>query len=235
MIELHQYPAIWGLPSLSPFCIKVEFFLKANKIPYQVILEKNPATGPKGKMPFIREANVTVADSSFILDYLQQRYCLPKQEEFGEKARTLAFKAMIEEALYFILLYNRWVDPVGFEGIIKDFPKLFPPLVGVPFLYLIRRNLIKQAYYQGVGRHTKDEVYGLGKNYLAAISDYLGDRLYIGGTNPAELDYTLFAFLITIQKQPMQTDLKKALFEFPNLVDYSIRIDEEFLYLFSVI
>jgi hypothetical protein len=116
-------------------------------------------------MPFIEHGPTTISDSSFIIDYLLNEFRLSDLEIHNPEVRAQAHavKTMIEEGLYFILLYSRWVDPDGYRVIIRNFSKLFPPLIGKPFLSLIRRNLIKQARAQGIGRHTREEVYSLGK------------------------------------------------------------------------
>ena len=132
MIFLHQYPAIWGLPSLSPFCIKVEVFLRQANLPYKIVIEKNPARGPKGKMPFITHGDRVIADSSFILDYLIRTFGL---EQFSlPVAEGVAFQRMIEEFLYFSLLYSRWIDPRGWAVVQRDFSPLFPTGIGGVFL-----------------------------------------------------------------------------------------------------
>ncbi len=223
MIELHQYPAIWGLPSLSPFCIKVEMFLRKNDIPYQVVTEKNPARGPKGKMPFIRHRGNVIADSTFILQYISQVKGVEYKLGLTAHAQSIAFQRMIEEHLYFILLYSRWIDPVGWSVLKDQFPALFPPLVGRPFLFLIRRNLRRQAHEQGLGRHSKSEVYELGRQALKALADFLGDKTYFLGEHFTEVDATVYAFLITILRQPIESDLKIALLCHQNLVEYCER------------
>ena len=224
MITLHQYPAAFNLSSLSPFCIKVEFYLKAAKIPYQIQVERNPARGPKGKMPFIVDANQTIADSSFILEHLMT-------EEFQitdplEEAQAVAFKTMIEESLYFILLYSRWVDEAGYKIIQNEFIPLFPPLIGRPFLAFIRSNLTRQAKAQGLGRHSVAEVYALGEKQLAALSTLLGDKNYFFQNKLTYFDATSFAFLHTILEQPIESPLKIALRQHTNLCDYVKRMNE---------
>jgi glutathione S-transferase len=233
MIELHQYPAIWGLPSLSPFCIKVEDFLKRNQVPYKIVVESNPARGPKGKMPFIRDltngGSTVVTDSTFIINYLTETYFLQgAQSDPAIQAQGLAFQRMIEEHLYFVLLYSRWMDPIGWKVLKQEFTPLFPPLIGPPFLFLIRRQLIKQARAQGLGRHTQEEVYEIGRRDLKAISSFLGEKLFLLGDHWSAVDATLYAFLTTILKQPIQSELQAAVLNHPNLVAYHDRQDQVF-------
>lgn len=228
MIELHQYPAIWGLPSLSPFCIKVELFLRRFQIPHNIVVKLNPARGPKGKMPFICDGTRIVSDSTLILQYLLQNRKLNGYKEPNPRlqAQGLAFQRMIEEFLYFILLYSRWIDPVGWAVVRRDFPSLFPPLVGTPFMFLIRSNLTKQAFAQGVSRHSHAEIYEIGRKDLEALSVTLGSQPFLMGDEWTVTDATLYAFLITILKQPIQSELKIALLEHKNLLYYCQREEQ---------
>lgn len=224
MITLHQYPQAFNLSSLSPFCIKVEFYLKVAKIPYQVQFERNPARGPKSKMPFIVDRGLTIADSSFILEHLMREE-LQITDPVAE-AQALAFKTMIEEGLYFILLYSRWIDSTGYKIIQNEFIPLFPPLIGRPFLSLIRRNLIRQARAQGLGRHSSDEVYALGKKQIAALATFLGDNKFFFQNKLTYFDATSFAFLNTILSQPIESPLKISLRSHSNLCAYVKRMEE---------
>lgn len=223
MIHLHQYPAIWGLPSLSPFCIKVEMYLRKQNIPYQTVVEKNPARGPKGKMPFIRDGELAIPDSSFILQHLHAKQMRQEQRDPQLEAKSLAFQRMIEEHLYFVLLYSRWIDPVGWEVLKRDFVSLFPPFIGLPFLHFLRSRLEKQAYQQGLGRHSQSEVYELGKQEIQALAVFLGEKKYFLGDEFSALDATAYAFLITILKQPIASELQMEVLRHENLVAYCAR------------
>lgn len=228
MIILHQYPKAFNLPSLSPFCIKVEFFLKLAKLPYEVKVEVNPAKGPKGKMPFIEDQGKSIPDSSFILKHLIQEYHLEHLEisDSGLRAKAHAFKMMIEESLYFILLYSRWVDEDGFRIIEKAFVPMFPPLIGGPFLRVIRKNLKRQAFAQGLGRHSKEEVYQIGKDQIEALAILLGENDFFFEDKISVFDATAYSFLSTILKQPIDSPLKSALLEKSRLCSYVKRLDE---------
>ena len=227
MIVLHQYPPSFNLPSLSPFCIKVEFFLKLAKLPYQIQVERNPAKGPKGKMPFIVDG-MEIADSSFILDHLIQKYQLDHLDIHCpmQKAQSLAFKTMIEESLYFVLLYSRWIDPNGFAVIEKEFMPLFPPLVGRPFLAYLRKNLTTQANAHGMARHSVEEVYKIGQRQIVALSMLLGEKDHFFEEKISIFDATAYSFLSTILKQPIDSPLKFTLQQNSNLIHYVERLDK---------
>ena len=223
MITLHQYPPAFNLPSLSPFCIKVEFFLKAAKLPYQVKVERNPARGPKGKMPFIQHDGLSIADSSFIVDYLIEKFSL---DDFRvNDPEAIAFKVMIEESLYFILLYSRWIDEEGFKTVQDEFIPLFPPFVGKPFLNYIKSNLTRQAKAQGLGRHTKEEVYKIAELQVVALAKFLSEKEFFFSEKLTCFDATTYAFLSTIIKQPIESKLKQDVLKHKNLCDYVRRLD----------
>ncbi len=53
MIKLYQFDPAFGLPNASPFCMKLETYLRMAQLPFEI----EPATlqafnkAPKGKMP----------------------------------------------------------------------------------------------------------------------------------------------------------------------------------------
>ncbi len=230
MIEIHQYPPAFGLTSLSPFCIKVQAFCLITKIPFKSIVELNPMKGPKGKMPFIvnLKNQQYIADSSFILNFLFQNYDCSKIKDHSEAPELYAFQKMIEESLYFAILYNRWVDSDNKSKVIDSFKGLFPSYIGKPFLHLIRLNLIRQSKGQGIGRHSKEEVYGVAVKELRAIEKFLGTKTYFSGESISSIDTTVYAFLILILKQPLDSPMKEFILQSPNLLGYLEKIEGSF-------
>ena len=69
-IKLFQFPRMFGIPNLSPFCCKLETWLRITRVPYEVVDTLDPRKGPKGKLPFIEDAGMRIADSSRIVDHL---------------------------------------------------------------------------------------------------------------------------------------------------------------------
>src|SRR5262245_66307312 len=69
-IKLFQFPRMFAVPNVSPFCCKLETWLRIAGIGYEVVDTPDPRTGPKGKLPFIEDAGVRIADTSLIIDHL---------------------------------------------------------------------------------------------------------------------------------------------------------------------
>jgi glutathione S-transferase len=133
---------------------------------------------------------------------------------------------MIEVSLYFILLYSRWIDQEGFKTVQAEFIPLFPPLIGRPFLNFIKRNLTRQAMAQGLGRHTKDEIYKMGQIQVQALAESLGEKKFFFSKRLTCFDATAYAFLSTIIKQPIDSELKRSVLQYKNLCAYVERLDE---------
>jgi hypothetical protein len=53
MIKLHQFAPAFGLPNASPFCMKVETYLRMAGLPYERVNSGDVLRAPKGKLPVI--------------------------------------------------------------------------------------------------------------------------------------------------------------------------------------
>lgn len=71
-VKLHQFPVGKEIPSTSPFCLKVETFLRINSIPYEN--NRGYKMGKKGKLPWIEYNGERTADSKFIIEYLRNKF-----------------------------------------------------------------------------------------------------------------------------------------------------------------
>lgn len=211
MIILHQYPAVYGISSLSPFCIKVEIYLKLCGLPYKIVTERNPGRGPKGKMPFIEDGDVRVGDSSLIISYLKEKYGDPLDKDLTPSQRSMgvAIQRLCEDHLYWVLLYARWGDADGFLATQKAFSPMFPIGTGAYILHIIRRRLVKQGRAHGLLRHSRAEIYQFGFDDLNAITHLLRDAAkFLFGKNPSTYDVVVYTFLLVILNEPTQTPLR---------------------------
>ena len=133
MITLYQFDPAFGLSSGSPFCAKLDLYMRMAGIafeiaPFSIQVLHN---APKGKLPYINDNGKVIADSSLSMDHLKAVYGDPLDAWLTQEQRAtaLAFQRLMEENLYFAVLYTRWIVPQGWEQTRKTFfDGLKPPL-----------------------------------------------------------------------------------------------------------
>ena len=226
MITLYQFQPVFGLPNASPFCMKVENYLRMAHLPYEIAPRANHFKAPKGKLPYIRDNGKIIADSSFIIEYLKATYGDPLDAKLNslEVAQVLALRRMMEENLYWVLAYWRWVEPQGWKVTKAEFFKPVPALLRGPISALARRGVTRQLWGHGMGRHSAEEVYHIGNTDITALADFLRDKPFFMGENPTSLDATAYAFLANITLVPMDSALKQYALKYPQLEAYCKRM-----------
>ncbi|CEK10027.1 glutathione S-transferase family protein [Legionella hackeliae] len=230
MITLYQFPSIWGLPNASPFCLKVETYLRLAEMPYEIRFVRNPAKAPKGKLPFIKIDEKTIPDSELIIDYLINKFGDPLDRNLSkeQKAFSILLDNTFSERLYWIMVYWRWQDEKGWAHV-KD--AYFAKLPGLARLFIpnaVRKAMRKALYLQGIGRHTAEEVAQMGYKTLDAIAAMLGEKKYFHGNDLTSIDATAFAFLANIAWLPFEDPLKNCLQNHTNLLGFCERIWSNF-------
>jgi glutathione S-transferase len=60
---------------------------------------------------------------------------------------------------------------------------------------MIRRKMRAALRAQGIGRHSPEEIHAIGARSIGAIADFLGDKPFFMGAQPAGVDATMFAFV----------------------------------------
>jgi glutathione S-transferase len=230
MIKLHQYQPSWGLPNASPFCLKLETYLRMAKIPFECTHHAHPRKAPKGKLPYIEDKDQKVADSNLIIEYLKSSYgdTLDRHLSAQQKAAGLGMRRMIEENLYWCLVYSRWFDERGWVNVKKEFFGSLPPVLRKIIPELVKKSLWRQLQGQGMGRHNRVEIYKIGMADLSALSDFLDSKMFFLGDRPTTLDATAYGFLANILWAPIRSPLKEWTQKQPNLVDYCIRMRDKF-------
>lgn len=226
MIELHTMVPAFGLPTFTPFGLKLILYLRMASLPFRIVVEHDPSRGPRGKFPWIVDGDRTVADSGFIVGYLEERYApgLDDHLTSAERARAHALRRMIEESLCFSILYFRWVDDATYRTATDAALVGMPGPVRAVARPLIRRRILRDLRGQGVLRHTPEEVARLGGDDLDALAHQLGDRPYVMGDAPCSLDATAAAFLAVLLHVPFDNPLARAGRRHDNLVRYTDRM-----------
>jgi glutathione S-transferase len=226
MITLFQFDSAFGLPNASPFCMKVETYLRMVRLDYQAPPRVNIMMAPKGKMPWIEDDGRVIADSGFIIDYLKNRYGDPLDANLTPEARAvaLAFRRLLEENLYWAVLHARWFTPKGWALTRSAFFGSLPPLARDVAPVVARRGIRKEIWGHGMGRHSKEEIEAIGKADLTALADFLGEKRYCMGEEPTSLDASAYAFLANLLWAPLETPLKAHAKKYRQLESYCERM-----------
>ncbi len=226
MIKLYQFPPAFGLPNMSPFCMKVETYLRMAGLAYECPRGADLTKSPKGKMPYIDDNGTVVADSTFIIDYLKATYGdkLDVKLSARERALSLTIQRTFEESLYWAAVYSRWIEDAGFAIVGEAaFARLkFPMRQLVPVI--ARRIMRKQLHGQGTGRHSRDEIYAMGSRDISALAELLGEQAHFLGDEPTSIDATGYAFLANLLWAPIDSPLRAHAQKLPNLEAYCQRM-----------
>jgi len=218
-----------GEEQYSPYCIKVESYLKIAKIPYELRPGRNNDS-PTYKLPYIEFNNQLFYDSSFIIDMLKKKFGDPLDNHLSvnEKATALAWKRLLENSLYWNLLWARWIDDFGWNGA----KQLLTAMLPVPLKYFLP-NVIRKATHKvligmGTGRLTRDEIIQLAKEDLNALSIFLGNKKYFMGEKISSVDCIVYGFITVLVDTSMSIIITEYSKTIKNLVDYQRRIKTEF-------
>lgn len=218
-VTLHQFPPVWGR-NVSPFTLKLESWLRLAGVPYRVSDGlRGYRAAPKGKLPFIDDAGLRIADSGLIIDYL----CRTRGIDLDgwltarQRAEALALQRLFEDHFYFILTYARWVDPEGWPTVRAGYFGWLPPGVRDAAALVLQRRVKRTLHLQGLGRHGRDDLYDMGRADLEAVALFLGDKPFFFGDRPTTIDAVAYGFLANLLFVPVETELKRIGDGLPNL------------------
>ena len=234
-LELYQFAPAFNLPNASPFCMKVETWLRMAGLPFTIVpphfSQFNKA--PKGKMPFIRDTatGTYLADSSAIIAQLSKAHAVTLDDWLSpeQNAVGLAFQRLMEENLYWAVLYSRWVPEAAWDktraAFFGDLPaplKLFVPA-------LARRGMKKSLHGHGMGRHSEAEIMAIGRRDISALATFLADKPFILGDQPCSLDASAYAFIANLSgDQVPDSALKQHALTFPQFGAYVQRMQARY-------
>lgn len=229
-LTLVQFAPALGVRNASPFCLKTEALLVSSGQPYVTENWADPRKAPKGKLPLLRHRGQLIADSTFIRRYLESTFAIDFDEGLSEAERGVAdaFVKFCEEHLYFILFYSRWMEeanwPVLRDAYFGAIPALLRPLITSQ----IRKQSFNVMKGQGLGRHSREELYALGAADLRSIAGFLGDKPFFMGERATSADATVYAWLSSILDTSLASPLQDAARAHATLVSYTARLGQHY-------
>jgi hypothetical protein len=190
------------------------------------------AQDPKGKLPWIDDDGTAVADSGLIIDYLKRKYGDPLDAGLDpnrQRALALAITRLIEEHLYWTVLYDRWIAPQGWEmtraGFFGTLP--WPLRMIVPLGRTTWHSRRIAGTWHGPPCTRTDSRPGHGRRRRAG-EPARTSRIISSAPRPTSVDAIATAFLANILMVPLETPIKAAAAGHANLVAYCRRMARQY-------
>ncbi len=228
-ITVHGGWEAFGVPDFSPACLKLKTYLRMADIPYSSALG-DPRKAPTKKIPFVTDNGSTVGDSGLIIEHLKNKVGDPLDAKLTKEQHAVGHlvRRTCEESLYWPVLYSRWADDAVWPELAQKFKTIMPPVIGGFIIGMIRKDTLRNAYGQGISRHTLDNVIAYGRADIDALSTILGDKPYLFGDAPTSYDASLFGTVANVLAFPSDGPLAKHARTKTNLVAFVDRVKAKY-------
>jgi len=234
MVILHKYVPAWGAPDLSPFCFKVETYLRMAGVPFTARVA-DVRKAPKQKLPYVEVDGTTVCDSRDIIRHFEETLESPLDSKLsaGDKALSRAFRALLEEEAYFYTLVLRWAMDDGwqtYKPVISHYlteigiPRFLAPIIAGT----VRGKVRTAALAQGAGRHSREQVDDRLLECFEAVVTQLGTRSFFLGDTPRVIDATVYAFVSATVSAPFPSKAKQMLQASKEVARYCAHMEQRY-------
>jgi glutathione S-transferase len=228
-VKLFQFPRMFAIPNLSPFCCKLETWLRIAGVPYEVVDTPDPRKGPKGKLPFIEDAGRRIADTSIIVEHLVRTRGVDPDARLdaSQRATALLVQRTLEEHYAFVVAYTHLVRDEGVRHTRARFdpvPAIVRPLVAG----MVRGRVKKLLWQQGILRHSHKDIIASAVRDWHAVLAVMGDGPFFFGDKPTSVDAIVFGALATSVLTPIESPIRDFLRSQPACVAYAERMRARF-------
>jgi glutathione S-transferase len=231
MIQIYRYLPAWGQADISPFCRKVLAYLDFRGLPYQA-LTVAPSQSPTGKLPCAVIDGQVVADSSDILAALEQRHPQPLDADLSPAQRALsrAIQSLLEDDLYFVLVWLRWVDDAGwaqYRPVIRQYLQTVkvPGWVSGFVADRIRASVAQSLRMQGMGRRRPEDIVARGVALVDAFHTLLGEGPCVLGERVHLIDFSALALIDGLMSPAFDDAVARHARSLPRLVAYAAHMN----------
>ncbi len=229
MITLYIFGPYFGLPDGSPFVTKAMILLKLAGLEFSED-RGGYFKAPKGKLPYIDDAGEKIADSTLIRLHIEKKYGFDFDAGLSaeQKAVGWAVEKMCEDHVYWLVLGDRWLDDRNFRKGPAHFFDGIPAPIRSLIRWRARGNVKRDAWGQGLSRHSAGEHAEIGRRAIQTIATLLGEKPFLFGEQPTGADATLGAFALAALCPVFDSPLRDEAESAPNIVAYGARIQERF-------
>jgi len=206
VVYLYQYNRTHQIPSISPFCLKVESWLKLHGIKYENVDHKIKLRSKRGMLPFVELNGEEISDSNHIIETLSKKFekNMPADLTAEQKQVQHAMMTMVENHFNWAMVQwkSRDIDSI-LKGYKMDLSaaigsKLPASLLNFYFKHTFLRKGLKKVKAQGFGASSNEEMEQMGKDDMKVCSDMLGDKEFMFGDEPSLLDLTVYSHMAPV-------------------------------------
>lgn len=231
MIKLYSFGPAFSVMDASPFVVKVDLFMRMANLPYELVADmSNLKKAPKGKLPFIEDKGLKVADSHHIIAYLTKSYNV-KLDDFltdEQKAQATMYTKTLDECLYWCLVYSRWAKEETWPLVNTTFFGAMPAPLKWFVPNMIRKDVIKTLKKQGTGRHSDQEILSTAEDIFSALSVLLAEKNYFFGDKMSTFDIVAYSMLVQFICVDYDNDFNRQARKYENLGLFCQRIEQEY-------
>lgn len=198
VVHLYTFPANPLAPSLTPFGVRVETFLRIANIPYKKHYTTNISASPTRSLPLVVYKGEAIVDSHQIIEVLSEKFNVNLDEGLtdSELAIGKAIRAMVDYNILFALGRSLYIDDK--HSIVMPYVAaglgISPRLVFF-LTQMLRRNYSKKLKDIGILSIPKEQYEQALLNNIKALEELLGDKLFFGGEKPTITDCAVFSCL----------------------------------------
>jgi len=190
-------------PNPSIWAMKLEAFLRLNKIPYVVESVSDFSLSPSGTIPFVGVNGKLVGDSQLCIEFIAKElkidmdsHLTPEQHAVGTALRRLTEDNLAPHYYRTMMVDNmQHLDPL-----FKDLQK---PMFLVRFMFgKYRKNIINKLNSSGLGDLSDDRYQEEQRRNIKAVETLLGSKKYLFGDKPSSYDLgvlSVFSHILTLQ------------------------------------
>ena len=229
MITVYTFGPAFAQADPSPFVVKALTLMKMSGLDYEVEAG-DVRKAPKSKLPFISDSGQIIADSTFIKMHLEQVHGVDFSGGYSAQELAIGWSVekMLEDHLYWIVVDARWMDDENFNKGPKRFFEKIPAPARPLVHWMVRKEIRRNLWGQGLGRHTSEELHQLAEKDLAAVAAILGDKPYLLGDRPCGFDASCYGFVSATLVPMFDHPTTAAARRHPNLVAYAERMRDQY-------
>ncbi len=223
VVYIVQFPSAPHVRTISPFALKLETWLRVNKIKFEPVYSLKFSSA-KGQIPYIELNGMEYADSNQIITKLTNHFGVAIDNGLTKEQLALSHMTTVTLENHTAVAGFYW--RYGFN--MYEFTDLVCKgrMPDKALMFWKRFQPFTQRFktrWHGLARHTDEEVAEFSCQDIQALSDLLGDKDYFFGNQPKSLDCTVFGhlaqFIYIPMAFPQQIYIKKHCYNLIQFVD----------------